>query len=180
MKRHPFLLGFVWLGCLAMPALAGEAHAKPADSVNGDVKVASQHGTSGATSGTALWQSLDRLLGATAARHAQPAAMYMSSGYTSGYAISGWTCELLARESRLFKSGLDTGRYTTADLSRASIAEHARKAGIPRYSPAFWTIATSSLVATNPRNADLPAEKMGKKMYDLCMQEFLGNEITYQ
>lgn len=179
MKRYLFLLAIAWLACLAMPALAGDAHGAPANRLNGDV-TAYEHDASGPASGATLWETLGGLLGNTTTGQAQPAAMWMGSGYTSGYAVSGRTCKLLERESRLFKSGLDTGKYTPADLSRASIAEHAKKAGIPRYSPAFWTIATSSLVAANPANVDLPAQKMGEKMYDLCMHKFLGNEITYQ
>jgi hypothetical protein len=178
MKRYLSLLAIAWLTCLATPAVAGDAHGAPANRVDGDV--GTYEHASEAAGGAALWETLDGLLGNAAARQAQPAAMWMGSGYTSGYAVSGRTCKLLERESRLFKSGLDTGIYTPADLSKSSIAEHAKKAGIPRYSPAFWTIATSSLVAANPANVDLPAQKMGEKMYDLCMHKFLGNEITYQ
>lgn len=179
MKRYLFLPAFACLIGMAMPALAGGDHAASAKSLDVDAGVAG-HGTSGVADSTTLWQSLDRLLGHTPANRPRPAAMYMGSGHTSGFAISGWTCELLARESRLFKSGLDTGKFTHADLSRASITGYAKKAGIARYSPAFWTIATSSMVATNPRNADVPGEAMGEKMFALCMHKFLGNEITYE
>lgn len=179
MKRYVFLLAFAWLTCLAMPALAGEGHAAPIKSVNGDINV-HQQDTSEATSGTTLWMSLGRLLWNTTAKNTQPAAVYVGGGHTSGYAISARTCELLGRESQLFKRGLDTGKYTHADLSSASMTKHAKKAGIARYTPVFWTMATSRLVATNPANANMSAGEMGKKMHDLCMHKFLGEEITYQ
>lgn len=179
MKRYLFLLAFAWLTCLAMPALAGDGHATLVKSMNGDVNVR-QHGSSEAARDTTLWTLLGRLLSNTTAENTQPAAVYMGSGYTSGYAISARTCELLGRESQLFKSGLDAGKYTYTDLSKASIAEHAKRAGIGRYTPAFWTIATSRMLATNPANAHMPPQKMGKKVYDLCMHKFLGEEIAYQ
>lgn len=180
MKPYLFLLAFASLICMAMPALAGDDHAVLMKDASGGGTVARQHSTSGATSGTTLWKSLGRLLSSTTGENTQPAAMYIGSGHTSGYAVSGRTCELLGRESQLFKHGLDTGKYTYADLSKASITEHARRAGIARYSPAFWTLATSSLVAANPANVNVSAQKMGEKMYDLCMHKFLGNEIAYQ
>ena len=179
MKRYLLLLALAVLTCMAVPALAGDGHAVPATSMNGNVNV-QRHDPSGATSGTTLWTLLGRLLSNATAQNTVPAAMYMGSGYTSGYAISARTCELLGRESRLFKSVLDNGQYTYADLSEASVTEHARKAGVARYSPAFWTITTSRLVATNPANAHMSPEKIGKKMYDLCMRKFLGEEIAYQ
>lgn len=179
MKRYVFLLGFAWLACMAMPALAGDGHAARVKSANGDVGV-QRHDSSTATRGATLWTSLGRLLSNATAENTEPAAMYMGSGYTSGYAISAKTCELLARESRLFKSVLDNGEYTSADLSEASITKHAKQAGIPRYSPAFWTITTSRLIATNPANARMSPRKIGQKMYDLCMRKFLGEEIAYQ
>lgn len=179
MKRYLFLLALTWLICMAMPALAGDGHAALVKSANGDINI-QQHDSFGSTSGTTLWTLLGRLLSNTTAKNSKPAAMYMGSGYTSGYAISARTCELLGRESRLFKSVLDNGNYTYADLSEASVTEHARKAGIARYSPAFWTITTSRLVATNPANAHMSPQEIGKKMHDLCMHKFLGEEIAYQ
>lgn len=179
MKRYLLLLGFAWIACMAVPALAGNDHAAAANGGNGTVKVA-QHDAPGLMSGTTLWASLDRLLEDATAQNTAPPAMYIGGGHTSGYAISARTCELLGRESQLFKHGLDTGKYTYADLSSASISEHAKKAGIDRYTPAFWTMATSRMVATNPANADMSPRKMGDKMYDLCMRKFLGEEIAYQ
>ena len=178
MKRYLFLLALACLTCMAMPALAGDGHAL-VKSVNGNTN-AQQHDSFGTTSGTTLWTLLGRLLSNATGENTVPAAMYMGSGYTSGYAISARTCELLERESRLFKSVLDTGKYTHADLSEASLTEHAKKAGIARYSPAFWTITTSRLVATNPANAHMSPQQIGKKMHDLCMHKFLGEEIAYQ
>jgi hypothetical protein len=179
MKRYLLLLALAWLTCMATPALAGDGHSAHVTSVAGDTSV-QQHDSSGATGGTTLWTLLGRLLSNTTAENTKPAAMYMGSGYTSGYAISARTCELLGRESQLFKSVLDNGKYTYADLSEASVTGHARKAGIARYSPAFWTITTSRLVATNPTNAHLSPQEIGKKMHDLCMHKFLGEEIAYQ
>lgn len=179
MKRYLLLLALVGLSGLAIPALAGDGHAASANGVNGDVHI-HQKDTIQAMGSTTLWVSLDRLLGSTTASSPQPAAMYIGGGHTSGYAISARTCELLGREAELFKSSLDTGEYTHADLSEASVTEHAKQAGIDQYTPAFWTITTSRMVATNPINAEMPPAKMGKKMYDMCMHKFLGEEIAYQ
>ncbi|HJP97173.1 MAG TPA: hypothetical protein VJ862_01305 [Rhodanobacteraceae bacterium] len=179
MKKHVFLLAFAWLTCMAMPALAGESHAAPANRAGGDINV-QQHNAPEVTSGTTLWKLLGQLLWNTTADDTQPAAVYVGGGLTSGYAISARTCELLGREAQLFKRVLDTGRYTSADLSEASVIQHAEKAGINRYTPAFWTITTSRMVATNPANADMSAGKMGQKMYGMCMHKFLGEEIAYQ
>ena len=179
MKRYLLLLALGWLLCMAVPAFAGDGHGAPGTSMNGDV-IVQRHDSSGVSGGTTLWTLLGRLLSNATAQNTVPAAMYMGSGYTSGYAISARTCELLERESRLFKTALDNGKYTSADLSEASITEHAKQAGIPRYSPAFWTITTSRLIATNPANAHMSPRKIGQKMYDLCMRKFLGEEIAYQ
>lgn len=179
MKRYLFSLAVAWLICMAMPGLAGENHAALVKSVNGDVDVR-QHDPIEATSGTTLWTLLGRLLGSATAKNTQPAAMYIGGGHTSGYAISARTCELLGRESQLFKRGLDTGEYTDVDFSQASVTRHAMEEGIAEYTPAFWVIATSRLVATSPANADVSARKMGEKMYGLCMHKFLGEEISYE